>query len=67
MIISNMLTEKLKRLAALECWNDALQDEDQNCCVVDFSGDNVDDAFWGGYRSGETNLAREILKELERE
>lgn len=58
------LVQKLKHLAEMRCWMDALQDEDEDSCVDDFAGGNVDDAYEGGYRSGETDMARYVLNRL---
>ena len=54
------LRARLEELAARGCWLD-----DPEFVVDDYAGGNIDDAFAGGERSGETNLAREILAELD--
>lgn len=56
------LIEKLKKLAEQGCWDDGFTVEST---IDDYAGGNVDDAYEGGTRSGETLLAREILDELE--
>lgn len=53
------LIENLKKLAAYTTWEEA---DDFN--PYDLSGGNFDDAYYGGERDGQTNLAREILGEL---
>lgn len=53
------LIEKLRKAAARETWADA---DDFNTCLL--SGGNYDDAYYGGFEDGFTNLAREILEEL---
>jgi hypothetical protein len=60
MALSTETIEKLKKLAASECW-----DDDEDLMINDYAGGNVDDAYYGGYRSGEVGLAREILAEIE--
>lgn len=57
--------EYLKEAARRTCW-DELEDgsQDENFCVFDCSGSNVDDAYEGGVRDGETLLAREVLKAM---
>lgn len=55
--------QRLKKLAASDAWVDELGDG-SDVIIDDFAGGNVDDAFWGGLRSGEIQLAREILSEL---
>lgn len=46
----------LENLAGKEVWED-----DPDSIVDDFAGGNVDDAYDGGFRAGQTILAREIL------
>ena len=50
---------KLEKLAARTCWND-----DKDFMVDDYAGGNIDDAYYGGNRDGETDLARELLAEF---
>ena len=50
---------KLQELAKRTCWND---NEDFN--AMDYSGGNFDDAYYGGEKDGQTELAREILEML---
>jgi hypothetical protein len=52
--------DELKKLASKKCWQD-----DKDFLVYDYCGGNVDDAYWGGYDSGQILLARELLKQLE--
>ena len=54
------LIEKIRDLSKQKCWDDYLLDGDD--CVVDFAGSNVDDAYDGGFRSGEIMLARKIVE-----
>ncbi len=51
--------EKLQKLAARKNWSD-----DPDFVVDDYAGGNIDDAFYGGTDDGETNLARQLLKEF---
>ena len=60
--LSPTLIAKLKQLAEQTCWGD---DDNEDSVIDDFAGGNVDDAFEGGERTGETFLAREILDEME--
>ena len=60
--LSPTLIAKLKQLAERGCWGD---DDNEDSVIDDFAGGNVDDAFEGGERTGETFLAREILDEME--
>lgn len=48
-------------LAARETWADSF---DEDTCVDDFAGGNVDKAYYGGENAGETELARKILELL---
>lgn len=50
------LIERLKKLAEKGCWSD-----NEDFAIDDYAGGNVDDAFYGGERSGEITLARDIL------
>lgn len=51
------LRKFLENLASKECWED-----DPECIVDDYAGGNVDDAYDGGFRAGQTVLARGILE-----
>lgn len=53
--IINTITE-LKNLARNDIWAD-----DPDLMIDDYAGGNVEDAFGGGYRSGQTELARDLL------
>lgn len=54
------IKEKLLEIAKDEGWyNDS---EDFN--VDDYAGGNIDDAYCGGFRDGQINLARELLELL---
>lgn len=56
------LIEKLKKLAAEECWSD-----NPDFVAEDYAGGNFDDAYTGGEHSGRVELAREILREITHE
>lgn len=62
--LTDNLLNRLKSLAADECWGDELFADDTDTYVDDYAGGNVDDAFSGGERTGEVMLARDILDEL---
>ena len=51
--------DKLKVIAREEAW-----DDNEDFSIDDYAGGNQDDAFYGGQRSGEINLAREVLTML---
>jgi len=55
--------ETLKTLAKRKTWQDRM-DEKEDTVIEDFAGGNVDDAFDGGYRAGETDTARQVLDTL---
>jgi hypothetical protein len=61
--LSTEYIETLKKLAKRKTWQDTIYD-DEDTVIDDFAGGNVDDAFDGGYRSGETDLARQVLDNL---
>lgn len=61
--ISNDFINELIALAQCTTVLDRVQDE-EDTCVEDFAGGNVDDAFDNGIRSGHTELARRILNQL---
>jgi hypothetical protein len=60
--MSEEFIDRLKKLASGESWADEIYSD--SSVVDDFACGNVDDAFWGGHRSGEIQLARDILNEL---
>lgn len=60
MTLSQATIDKLIEAAQRETWDEG----DDDSVIDDFAGGNVDDAYQGGERAGETNLAREILTEL---
>jgi len=62
--LSQEMIQELKTLAERSCWGDALCAEDSTDLVVDYSGSNVDDAYAGGKRTGQTDLARELCDKL---
>ena len=49
----------LEELAAQTCWCD-----DEDFVVDDYAGGNVDDAYSGGNRDGEVELARSLLQKF---
>lgn len=59
--MNEKLIERLKELAETRSWADGL---DSDNIVDDYAGGNIDDAYYGGERSGEISLARSILEEL---
>jgi hypothetical protein len=56
------LIERLKKVASERTWADGLEEPDT--IIDDYAGGNIDDAYYGGERSGEASMARSILKEL---
>ena len=48
--------DKLREIAREEVW-----DDNEDFIVDDYAGGNVDDAFYGGQRSGEASMARTVL------
>lgn len=52
---------KIEEIANKECWHDELFKADSDNVVYDYSGSNVDDAYYGGMDSGEILFARELL------
>lgn len=55
------MIESLKKIARDDCFYD---DEDEDVCVDDYAGGNVDDAFQIGERAGEVMLARSVLEDM---
>lgn len=53
---------RLIKAAQRTTWSDQCQNNGD--VIDDFAGGNVDDAYDGGQRDGETELAQEILGEL---
>ncbi len=49
----------LEELAKRKCWCD-----NDDFSADDYSGDNFDDAYSGGYDDGESKLAQKILEML---
>ena len=58
-MLSEVMIEKLKKLAAESCCSD---DEDFN--AYDYSGGNFDDAYYAGTSDGEISSAREIIEDM---
>lgn len=61
--MTEQLIERLKSLAKRKCWSDKLNTSN-DCIINDLAGGNIDDAYDGGYNSGEIGLAREVLRSL---
>ena len=61
--MTDEMIERLKVLAKKKVWDDKLT-TDGKCIVDDFAGGNVDDAYGGGYESGLTVMARDVLNDL---
>lgn len=59
--ISEEMFSRLKKLASEECWDDEIQSGET--IVDDFAGGNIDEAYSGGFSSGEVSIAREILED----
>lgn len=63
-MLTNEQTQQLKDmltgLAQQETWEDGNDD----FCVIDFAGSNVDHAYRGGKRDGEIEFARQLLVQL---
>jgi len=55
--------EKLKSMAALETTWEKIN-KDPMTCLLDYCGENYDDAFSLGTKTGKICLARAILEEL---
>lgn len=55
-----MNMDEIRELAAKGCWTD-----NEDFCVDDYAGGNFDDAFWGGWRAGRVELAREVVEFLD--
>ena len=62
-MLSPAIIERLKNIAKRQTWEDGLA-EDEYLNPQDFSGGNFDDAYAGGTRTGETDVARMVLREL---
>lgn len=62
-MLSKEIIAQLKKTANRKCWYEQVGDDD-SFVVDDFSGGNQDDAYEGGIRDGETQLAREVLHDL---
>lgn len=62
-MLSEEFIEQLKKKASRTTWAEQVGD-DGIFVVDDFSGGNQDDAYDGGIRDGETELAREVLFSL---
>lgn len=56
--------EQLRNIANAKSWSDKML-EDPSCLIDDFAGGNIDDAYYGGTRDGEIQLARDILALLD--
>lgn len=58
-MMNEQMKMKLEKLASETAWSD-----DEDFCTDDYAAGNVDDAYYGGERAGEINLARALLKEF---
>lgn len=58
--LSDQMIERLKKLARKNAWFDV----DGDLLVDDYAGGNVEDAYLGGERDGEIQLARDILNSM---
>lgn len=57
------MTPKLKEyLEKLSAQSTVLENMDNNDCIHDWAGGNIDDAYDMGIEDGQTLLARELLK-----
>ena len=61
MVMDIKIVDRLKKFARKECYYD---DENEDKCVNDYAGGNVDDAFEQGEHAGEVMLARDILHHM---
>jgi len=59
MKMNEEMIEKLKKIARRTAWSD-----EEDFVVDDYAGGNVDDAYSGGERDGEIQLARVILHSM---
>jgi hypothetical protein len=56
---------KLKELARQNTWEDELVYGEEEYLDIDgYAGGQTDDAYYGGYKSGETDTARMILSSM---
>ena len=58
------LIDKLLKLAKPKTLWDIRETINEDACVYDYCGGNTDDAYEMGERDGQTELARDILDEL---
>lgn len=59
------IEEYLTGLAGKKSWQDLIEeDPDSESYIDDYAGGNIDDAFYGGIRQGEIDLARELLEKF---
>lgn len=61
-MLSQKTIDDLITQAQRTTWQE--QCEEKGDVIDDFAGGNVNDAYDGGERDGQTNLARDILAEL---
>jgi hypothetical protein len=61
-MLSSEYIEKLKKLAKKKTCEENSEEEFFN--PSDWFGGNFDDAYSGGVRTGEIDMARQVLKEL---
>lgn len=55
--INDAVIELLNGLAEQDSWSD-----DVDFMIDDYAGGNLDDAYYGGFKDGQIDLAREILE-----
>ncbi len=53
------IKKELQELSTRKTWED-----EEEFDVNGFSGGNIDDAYYGGQKDGETNLAKRLLEIL---
>lgn len=65
-MLSQEYIETLKKLAKKTTWSEKSDADGSKDCfdVQDFCGGNFDDAYAGGERDGQIEMARQVLTEL---
>lgn len=62
--MSEEMIAKLKELARQNTWEDDYLYKDEFFDIDGCAGGQIDDAYYGGYKSGETDTARMILSSM---